>query len=129
MKVYHRILRRDSSSDHVHSLPDGRKTQGAIAKPTASNMMFPHTHLYEHEGHIHESGMASDSDPGHTHETLLGETSGPQKMPAKENFGPRNDEAFRIGREWVVRNDSGMVIARGDTAAQAEERAKKLLGA
>jgi hypothetical protein len=129
MKTYPRILRRDASQDHVHSLPDGKKTQGPLAKPTASNMMHPHTHLYEHEGKIHETGLADDSDPGHTHETIIGESSGPQKMPAKESFGPRNDEAFRIGREWVVRNDSGMIIARGETAAQAEERAKRLLGA
>lgn len=129
MKTYPRTIRRDASLDHIHSLPDGKKTDGMIAKPTASNMMSPHTHLYQHEGKTHETGLASDSDPGHTHESIIGETSGRLNMPAQESFGPRNDSALRIGREWVVRNDSGVVVARGATAKEAEDRAKKLFGA
>lgn len=127
-KYYSRVIRRDSSQDHVHSLPNGVMTQGALAKPAQSQMFGRHSHLYQHEGKTHETGIADDG-PGHFHETVIGESSGPLKMPKKEDFGPRNDEAFRIGREWVVRNDSGTVIARGETAAEAENRAKRLLGA
>lgn len=124
-KVYTRVMRRDSMQDHVHSLPDGRKTLGMLGKPNSHSQAGSHTHLYEHEGVTHETGVAFD-EPGHVHESILGETSGPQKMPAKEEFGPKNDSAFRIGREWVVRNDSGIVIARGDTEAEAKARAQKL---
>jgi hypothetical protein len=91
-------------------------------------MVNPHSHLYEHEGKVHETGIATDH-PGHTHESILGESSGSQGMPRKESFGPKNDSAFRIGREWVVRNDSGMIIARGDSEEEAEFRAKRLIEA
>ena len=129
MKTYPRIIRRDASEDHVHHTPDGKKTQGALAKPSQSLITNPHTHLYEHEGKVHETGVASDNEPGHVHETMMGETSGPIKMPANASFGPRNDTAFRIGREWVVRNDAGYIVARGATCAEAEERAKVILRA
>ena len=126
-KVNMRISRRDGLFDeHVHSIPDGHLTQGKLLKPSQSSQNPMHTHLYEHEGKIHETGPSFD-DPGHTHECLIGDTSGPQKMPAKESFGPRNDEAFRIGREWVVRNDSDIIIARGTTKAEAEQAAKNFL--
>ena len=125
MKTYPRIMRRDAAEEHVHALPDGHKTLGSLLKPSQSELLPMHTHLYEHEGVTHETGVAPD-EPGHTHESVLGDTSGPQKVPAQENFGVKNDSAFRIGREWVVRNDSGIVIARGDTAAEAEERAKRV---
>jgi hypothetical protein len=125
-KVYVRSVKRDSMDDHIHSLPDGKETGGMLSKPSQSNRAGAHTHLYQHEGVTHETGVAFD-DPGHEHECVLGETSGPRKMPAKENFGPRNDTALRIGREWVVRNDSGDVIARASTQSEAERKAKNLL--
>jgi len=86
-----------------------------------------HSHLYEHEGKTHESGI-SPEEPGHTHETILGDTSGPRSA-SKENFGPRNDTAFRIGSEWVVRNDSNVIIATGSTQDEAERKARNLLAA
>lgn len=126
-KVYTRITRRDGLlDDHVHACPDGKLTQGKLLKPSQSSQNPMHAHLYEHEGKIHETGIASD-EPGHTHETILGDSSGPQKMPKQESFGPRNDEAFRIGREWVVRNDSDVIIARGITKSEAEQNAKNFL--
>lgn len=125
-KSYVRISRRDGLfEDHIHALPDGHKTLGRLLKPSQSAVNPVHTHLYEHEGKTHESGQAYD-EPGHTHETIIGDTSGPQSM-TKESFGPRNDEAFRIGMEWVVRNDSNVVIASASTKAEAERKAKNLL--
>lgn len=124
MKTYARISRRDGLlDDHIHSCPDGRETQGKLLKPSQSSQNPMHTHLYEHEGKVHETGPSYD-EPGHDHETIVGDTSGPHKMPAKVSFGPRNDEAFRIGREWVVRNDSDVIVARGITKAEAEQNAK-----
>jgi hypothetical protein len=120
-KFYPRSMRRDSSSDHVHSLPDGRQTQGALAKPAQSHIFGRHSHMYEHEGKWHESGIADDG-PGHVHESLLGETSGPMNMPAKEQFGPRNDGMDRIqkrGAHFVLINEQGMELGRGRTAMEA----------
>lgn len=127
-KISKWCIRMDVVQEHIHTLPNGEPTQGSLAKPTKSNMARPHSHLYEHETKVHESGI-SDEAPGHTHETIMGDTSGPKSPAKKESFGPRNDSAaFRVGREWLVNNDNGVVIGRGMTAQEAENAAKKARG-
>lgn len=132
-KVYRRTIRRDSIlQDHVHSIPDGHKTQGALAKPAQSTQSGWHTHLYEHEGLIHETGPAFEG-PAHTHETIIGASSGPQMVPPKpipsgEVVAQRVDGAMRIGNTWVIRNEEGLVVAKGRTSYEAQMRYKKLAG-
>lgn len=123
-----KMTRRDGGilDDHIHNLPEGGKTGGKLGKPSQSTQFPIHTHLYEHEGKVHETGPAMD-EPGHTHETMIdngAKTGGPLNPPAKTSFGPRNDSAIRIGADWVVRNDSGEIIAKGSSALEAERKAK-----
>lgn len=123
-KFYKRSTRRDTMADHVHSLPDGRQTQGMLSKPAQSHVFGQHTHMYMHENKWHETGIAEDG-PGHVHETIIGETSGPQNMPAKESFGPRNDGMDRIqkrGREFVLINWNGEILGRGPSPIAACRR-------
>lgn len=121
MKTYQRAVRRDSEQDHIHSLADGSETQGALGKPSQSTQFPQHSHLYQHEGDTLETGISFD-EPGHTHETILGESSGPKSMPKKESFGPRNDSLQRIGREWQVRSPEGVVLSKGSSAEDASSR-------
>lgn len=83
MKTYPRVSRRDSTQDHSHKLPGGEgETQGMLAKPDSSSRAGLHSHLYVHETVTHETGVAYD-EPGHTHETILGDTTGPKKIAEK----------------------------------------------
>ena len=124
-KVNRRSIRKDSLQDHMHSLPDGKMTQGALTKPSQSSQFPTHTHLYQHEGKVHETGP-SHEEPGHVHESIIGETSGPMPMKPKESFGPRNDSAehtlLRIGSTWFVRNQQGVDLSCGKTAFEAVRR-------
>ncbi len=77
-KHYRNSKRRDSTTDHSHSLPDGKLTGGLLMKPSPTQWGW-HTHLYEIDGQVCETTQAHDL-PGHVHETVIGETSGPQPV-------------------------------------------------
>lgn len=80
-KFMPRVQRRDAAQDHIHALPDGTKTQGALSKPH-KDIFNCHTHLYEYDGCVYESGPAEEGGD-HVHTTCLGDSSGPLS-PHKE---------------------------------------------
>lgn len=85
-----RAFRADSIENHVHALPDGKMTQGQILKPQINeHLNGKHTHIYEHDGQVCESTPASIG-PGHTHDTVIGITSGP--MPVRKDA---SDEVYQ----------------------------------
>lgn len=118
MKTMKRTARKDSMSEHVHTIPDGGSTQGSLIKPSQSSSYPMHTHLYQCDGQTFETSR-SMNEPGHTHDTIKGKTSGPKAMPTKESFGPRNDSLVRIGGDWCVRNGEGVTIHKGRTPEDA----------
>jgi hypothetical protein len=109
MKTPTSVYRKDSANNHVHTVPGGPDTQGALLKPSHSTQFPVHTHIYEHEGKVHETGVSPD-EPGHTHElsTKGDYTGGPKPMPTKESFGPRNDSLTRVGRNWELHTAEGV---------------------
>lgn len=81
-KFMPRVYRRDASQDHTHAIPDGTATQGMLAKPSKDRYGW-HTHLYEVDGSVYETTPSHD-EGDHSHETILGATSGPHapgKLP------------------------------------------------
>jgi hypothetical protein len=92
MKTPQRSVRRDSLQQHVHTLPDGHETQGQTIKPSTSSQAGFHAHLYDHENFIYESSSEFDI-PGHTHDTLMGTTSGPKPVGMKPIGSPQVEAA------------------------------------
>jgi hypothetical protein len=120
MKTPTSVYRKDSANNHVHTVPGGPDTQGALLKPSHSTQFPVHTHIYEHEGKVHETGVSPD-EPGHTHElsTKGDYTGGPKPMPTKESFGPRNDSLTRVGRNWELHTAEGVFKGVGSTPEEA----------
>jgi hypothetical protein len=110
--------RADSFEEHVHKLPDGSLTKGSLHKPTKDQFDM-HTHLYEFNEDIAETEpMHNFGD--HTHMTKYGESSGPmkpQKMPGEP--WKKMDSLQREGVDYVLRSETGHVIGKGKTAAEA----------
>lgn len=105
--------------DHVHILPNGDLTQGALHKPSKDQFDM-HTHLYMCESDTCETSPAHNFGD-HTHKLIGGdETSGPKPLP-KEPGKPwqKMDSLSRRGREWVVTGTTGHVLARGATRKDA----------
>ena len=87
-KYYVRVHRKDMS-DHAHKLPNGTSSGGALMKPESvlsdeqKNQRGWHTHLYQHYGKTYESMPAHD-EPGHTHDTEVGPSAGPQMLDTQK---------------------------------------------
>ena len=97
MKTGMRVSRKDSLQDHSHSLPEGKVTSGMLLKPSQS-LQFPmHSHLYSDDGITYETRMEMDM-PGHTHDTIWGESSGPQVIAGK-TVHPVNVQAAELGEK------------------------------
>lgn len=64
--------------DHAHKLPNGETTLGALYKPN-KDRMFPHTHLYQHNGKTLETSPAPIGG-NHNHDTECGQSGGPVKV-------------------------------------------------
>lgn len=125
-KFYPNVVRRDTTQNHAHALPDGHQTQGALFKPSKDRFGW-HTHLYEMEGHVYESGPEHDG-AGHVHVTELGDTSGPMSVNrdpqefvdrTHNDEGVREDYIQRRGRDWFVLSESGNVLGKHSTKQQA----------
>lgn len=65
-------------NNHRHALPNGKMTGGMLLKPNKDQYEL-HTHLYDNDEMIHESGLMHDFG-SHTHSSELGETSAPIPM-------------------------------------------------
>lgn len=76
-----RVYRKDGTDDHVHALPDGTLTSGALSKPSKDRYDM-HTHLYECDERVVESSPAHNFGD-HVHETEYGVTSGPLPVGKK----------------------------------------------
>lgn len=127
-KIKMQVHRKDSMEDHRHRLADGSYTGGALNKPNADRT-FPHTHLYQHDGKTHETGLAA-SGGDHTHDSLFGETAGPVGMGPK--IGPeipRNDHmdfVEREGSQWVVRSEGGKTLGKHPSKEAAVNQLKAI---
>lgn len=108
------VYRKDSVLDHVHVLPDGKETGGMTMKPNGL-----HAHLYQHEGHVLETGLG-DASGDHVHDAHGGHTSGPQTKGSKgEEPGkaPVSQDQHGVvgGVEANSRMDSTSIRYRGAT--------------
>lgn len=122
-------VRRDSAQakvDHIHSLPDGHLTESMLDKPSKDYYSL-HTHLYTFEGQTCETEPSMDG-PGHTHESELGESSGPiqpQKAPGQPWRKDSLHEAFqgrvqRRGDRWFAISYDGQVVGNHSRQDGAE---------
>lgn len=120
MKINKKIRRADAIEDHVHLLPNGEMTGGALHKPSKDQFDM-HSHLYEHEEDTAESGpMHSFGDHTHTirHQGKIVETSGPKPVPkAPGQKWEKMDSMQRQGADFVVKSETGKVIKRGTKEA------------
>lgn len=118
MKTHSRVLRKDNSEDHVHSLPNGIQTGGMLMKPSSTRFGW-HSHLYQLDGVVYETGPAHN-EAGHAHASELGETSGPMK--SRKDSAERKDSVQLRGSTYCVVSVTGHVLGRHHRLEDAEKQ-------
>jgi hypothetical protein len=124
-KIHKRIHRADALQDHRHAMADGRFTGGMLLKPNRDQAGW-HTHLYQDERDTLETEEAQN-DGDHTHETIMGDTTGPMALRTDALEPARDLKGYvqRRGHRWVAVSATGHVLATEDSAGEA---AKHLTG-